>query len=162
MKSDKEFPNGFPSWQQTHFEAVQAITEEWLKDEPAGRVGEMHAANGHSGLYDLAEELTDKFEALHAGREWDGDFYDEVEAFLFAELYPGGREIKHPLSSTKKFFVKDMSGREWTTTVDTEGLRPFENDGICRDGDQTLMEWAEETEVGGTMDRESYHITRIE
>lgn len=38
------------------------------------------------GLNELAKELTDKFENIHQDREWDGDFFDEIEEFLEIEL----------------------------------------------------------------------------
>lgn len=81
-----KFPNGFDSWHETHFEIVQAITQEISKDEPTGVVNERHEAQGHGGLYELAQELTDKFEQLNEGREWDGEFFDEIEIFINKEL----------------------------------------------------------------------------
>jgi len=83
----KIFPNGFSSWQETHYEVVQAISEEYLKDEPKGLVLECQEAKGHGGLYELAEELTDEFEKLHIGREWDGDFFEVISKFLIGKLY---------------------------------------------------------------------------
>lgn len=88
MKKEKIFPNGFTSWQETHFETVQAITKEWLKDSPKGIVAVRQGLQGHGGLYELAKELTDKFEKQNKGRTWDGDFFDEIENFLNKELYP--------------------------------------------------------------------------
>ena len=41
---------------------------------------------GAGGFYELAQELTDKFEMLNKDREWDGDFWDEIEQFLESEL----------------------------------------------------------------------------
>lgn len=87
MKSEKIFPNGFDSWQETHFEIVQGITTEWLKDTPTGLVEEYHSALGHGGLYELAKHLTDKFEKLNEGREWDGEFFEEIEEFIEKELH---------------------------------------------------------------------------
>lgn len=84
----KIFPNGFDSWHETHFEVVQAITIEHTKDEPQGLVKERHEAQGHGGLYELAEELTSKFEELNKGREWDGEFFEEIEDFLSKTLFP--------------------------------------------------------------------------
>lgn len=84
--ADKNFPNGFESWQETHFEVVQAITIEHSKHEPQGVVNERHKAQGHGGLYELAEELTDEFEALNEGRVWDGEFFDEIDSFLRSKL----------------------------------------------------------------------------
>lgn len=81
-----EFVNGFESWHETHFEVVQAIAIEHVKDEPKGLVKERHDAQGHGGLYELAVELTDEFEKLNEGREWDGDFFDEIEDFLKKKL----------------------------------------------------------------------------
>jgi hypothetical protein len=79
----KEFPNGFASWQETHYEVVAAITNEIAYDN--GRDNLIYKTlreNGHGGLYELAEGLTDEFELLNKGREWDGEFFDEIERFL--------------------------------------------------------------------------------
>lgn len=82
-----EFINGFDSWQETHFEVVQAITIEHSKVEPQGLVAERHEAQGHGGLYELAVELTNEFERLNAGREWDGEYFDEISEFLNDKLH---------------------------------------------------------------------------
>ncbi len=85
--SDKKFPNGFDSWSDTHFEIVQAIAIEINNEQPKGKTEEVHDEGGHGALYDLAKELTYKFEKKHCGRAWDGDFFDEIEVFIEAELY---------------------------------------------------------------------------
>ena len=51
-------------------------------------MAERHSEQGHGGLYELAEELTDEFELLNKGRVWDGEFFDEIEEFLSEKLYP--------------------------------------------------------------------------
>ena len=71
----KHFPNGFASWQETHYEVVQAITIELTADKRTGLVAQRHEAQGHGGLYELAEELTDEFEALHFNEEWGENYY---------------------------------------------------------------------------------------
>jgi hypothetical protein len=76
------------SWIETHFEISGAITIEISKDNPTGLVAERHAAQGHGGLYELAEELTDEFETLHKGREWDGEYFDTIYSFIQEKLYP--------------------------------------------------------------------------
>lgn len=81
-----EFVNGFDSWNETHFEVVQAITIEHIKDNPQGLVKERHEAQGHGGLYELAVELTNEFEELNKGREWDGEYFQEIEEFLKIKL----------------------------------------------------------------------------
>jgi len=40
-----EAPNGIESWVETHYEIVQAITIEWMKDETAERMEELHTQN---------------------------------------------------------------------------------------------------------------------
>jgi hypothetical protein len=42
--------------------------------------------HGTGGLYELAEELTDKFEIQNAGVEWDGEYFDAIELFIKTEL----------------------------------------------------------------------------
>lgn len=85
---EKIFPNGFASWQETHYEVVKAIEVEQGKDAPKGIVKERHEAQGHGGLYELAEELTDEFEKLNEGRKWDGEFFDEIDEFINKKLFP--------------------------------------------------------------------------
>jgi len=88
----KDYPNGFTSWNETHYEVVQSITMEItmeiVKDVPTGTVAKRHEAQGHGGLYELAEELTDKFEKLNRGKQWDGEFFDEIDKFTKEELFP--------------------------------------------------------------------------
>jgi hypothetical protein len=83
----KHFPNGFTSWMETHHEIVALITTELLKQEPTGVVMVRSEAQGYGGVYEYAEELTDEFEKLNAGRDWDGEFYDEVELFFEQKNY---------------------------------------------------------------------------
>ena len=80
------FPNGFNSWQETHFEIVSEITR-WADDiNPPKVVKKTQEEMGRGGLYELANYLTDKFEKSVIGKEWDGDFFDEIEKFLNYEL----------------------------------------------------------------------------
>lgn len=74
------FPNGFASWQETHFEVVShlAITS----DVEGSLSHQRQAESGTGGLYQLAEEITNKFENAHIGVEWDGDYFDTIEQFL--------------------------------------------------------------------------------
>ena len=77
---------GFESYLETHYEMVQAITLEHTKDNPQGVVRERHDAQGHGGLYELAEELTWKFERQHEFSQWDGDFLETIEDFISENL----------------------------------------------------------------------------
>ena len=81
-----EFTNGFDSWCETHHEIVAAITYNLNLPQYNGRAREIEGTQGTGGLYELAKELTDKFETLNGDREWDGEFFDEIENFLEKEL----------------------------------------------------------------------------
>jgi hypothetical protein len=87
MKLHNKFPNGFASWRETFFEVTCAIRDEHKKNFPKGKVKDYHTEGGTCALYNLAEELTDEFEVLNKGREWDGEFFDEIEAFCKTKLY---------------------------------------------------------------------------
>jgi hypothetical protein len=77
---NNKFPNGFPSWQETHFEIVRyLISTEDIEDTISGK---RRVEQGIGGLYEIAEELTDQFENSHIGVGWDGDFFDSLDAFL--------------------------------------------------------------------------------
>lgn len=45
-------------------------------------VAKRHDEQGIGGLYELARELTDEFESIHKGKNWDGNYFDEIEIFL--------------------------------------------------------------------------------
>jgi len=82
------FPNGFTEWHETHYEIVQAMTIEWVKDKPKGIVLETQESAGHGGLYDLAFELTNKFEKENVGKAWgiDEEYFDAIEKFTNQNL----------------------------------------------------------------------------
>lgn len=85
---EKEFVNGFASWQETHFEIVSVITNEMRKEPISSKVvDDRYAAQGTGGMYELAEELTDEFENLNKDRNWDGEFFDEIEKFIQEKLF---------------------------------------------------------------------------
>lgn len=79
---NKKFPNGLTNWIETHHEVVAFIASQLMS-----RTGEdceimkVEYTQGTGGIYDLAEEWTDEFEATHLDREWDGEFFDEIEKF---------------------------------------------------------------------------------
>lgn len=74
----KRFPNGFTSWMETHHEVVEFVT----LNADEGELRRRRHLQGTGGIYELAEEWTDEFEKLHEGRQWDGEFYDEIQKFL--------------------------------------------------------------------------------
>lgn len=88
MSQEKHFPNGFTTWIETFYEIVSAIERERGHDSGpwSPRLIAINETQGTGGFYELAEDLTDKFEALHEGREWDGEFFDTVEEFIEEEF----------------------------------------------------------------------------
>ena len=86
----EKFPNGITSYLETYYEVCSGIflsyDEENMK-ENSKLIEEINESQGTGGLYQLAESLTDKFELLNKDREWDGEFFDEIDKFLKKELY---------------------------------------------------------------------------
>ncbi len=72
--------NGLPSYLETHFEIVDLICIDTdNEDSLAYHIAE---TQGRGGMYKLAEKLTDEFEEIYQGREWDGDFFDTISEFI--------------------------------------------------------------------------------
>lgn len=44
------------------------------------------ANEGTGGIWKLCEDLTDKFEQENIGVEWDGEWFEAIDAFLEKEL----------------------------------------------------------------------------
>jgi hypothetical protein len=81
----KKFPNGLTNWIETHHEVVAYITSQQMTDNgKPTTIKEIEQTRGTGGLYELAEKWTDEFETIHKGREWDGEFFDEIETFCVA------------------------------------------------------------------------------
>ena len=83
----KQFPNGFISWMETHYEIVAKLTLELVKDEiDSCLVRDRYDSQGTGGMYELAEELTDEFETANQGRLWEGDYFDTLDTFINLKL----------------------------------------------------------------------------
>lgn len=82
----KQFPNGFKSWAETHHEIVSAISLIMNRDNYPILLEEIQHNQGTGGIWEFCVQLTDEFEKLNEGREWDGEFYDEIEDFIKSKL----------------------------------------------------------------------------
>lgn len=81
-KLDKTFPNGFTSWKETYFEVTSFMIERILEDETSDtEINRVKLSQGSTALYFLAEQWADEFENLNIDREWDGEFFEEIEQF---------------------------------------------------------------------------------
>ena len=79
---DERFPNGLDSWKETHYIVSSRI--ESISDQGLNEV----VNNLSTGeRWDLAKLLTDEFENQNSGREWDGEFFDELDDFINSKLY---------------------------------------------------------------------------
>jgi hypothetical protein len=87
---EDRYPNGLTCYLETHHEIVSEITQ-LEGNGHSDRVTERREEQGQGGIYELAIELTDKFEKENKGVLWGEDkmFYDEIEIFLKNELYKG-------------------------------------------------------------------------
>jgi len=77
---EKQFVNGFDSWIETYNEISNIIRNLIEKENPV--ISQMYEKTGYGLIYELSKDLTDEFELLNKDREWDGDWYDEIEAFI--------------------------------------------------------------------------------
>lgn len=86
-------PNGIRSYLETFYNVagfIERSVNEGLgltKHSPE-QIRQAFGNDGHPGLYDLAIGLTNKFEEQNKNREWDGEFPEEIDNFLHAELPP--------------------------------------------------------------------------
>lgn len=78
----KTFINGFRSWVETHHEIVSVIGLIRSKDTLPEKLQKIQDADGTPGFYDLCIELTDVFEEINKDRQWDGEFWEEIEQFI--------------------------------------------------------------------------------
>ena len=79
-------PNGITSWIETHHEIVSFISIEANKNNPIDKIKKVIEESGSGGLWELGEELTNKFEEKYSDMEWDGEFFDKIEEFIKTEL----------------------------------------------------------------------------
>jgi len=79
-------PEDLDSYLETYFEIVQEIvlTIEKEKEGEGNAITRQHDEKGRGGLYELAKEWTDEFEAKYKGIEWgvEIEFHEKLEEFL--------------------------------------------------------------------------------
>jgi len=81
------FPNGLRSWMETHFEVTCFINNIMAGDMTSGTIAELYEGGGIGTMYDLAFSLTEEWESAHVGRQWDGEWSDELREWLRSRLY---------------------------------------------------------------------------
>ena len=83
-----DFPNGFESWQRTHFEVVEVLVylrslEEEKNPESFEAAADQSATEE---LYKLALDLTNKYEEQTKGKKREHSLFDEIEDFVSNEV----------------------------------------------------------------------------
>lgn len=86
MKTEKKFPSGFDSWRTTFFLISGQMTRVEMRGLDSPIMKKVRAEGGGYALIDLAEQLTDEFEAMHVDRQWDGEFEDVLTMFVAKKL----------------------------------------------------------------------------
>ena len=71
------------SYLETYYEIVAGF----YSNPNSPVLKEIEEGVGRGGLWDFAKELTDEFETIHKDREWDGDYFDELDNFIETKLY---------------------------------------------------------------------------
>ncbi len=83
-----EFPNGFESWQKTHFEVVEVLVHKRGLEENKKTEGFYEALDQSATdeMYALALNLTNKYEEQTKGKERKRSLFDDIEEFVWNEL----------------------------------------------------------------------------
>ena len=83
-----DFPNGFESWQRTHFEVVEVLCfiRDLEEDKKPKNFAEMVDRSATNEMYQLALDLTNKFEDQRRGKTRQRSLFDEIEDFVWAEV----------------------------------------------------------------------------
>ncbi|MGZ5253780.1 MAG: hypothetical protein ACXWV4_05405 [Flavitalea sp.] len=83
-----DFPNGFESWQKTHFEVVEALCHlrDLEEDKQPKSFTEYLDRSATQELYNLAITLTNKFEEQGLGQKRERSLFDEIEEFVWNEV----------------------------------------------------------------------------
>lgn len=85
--AEHNFPNGFESWQKTHYEVVEVLTyfRNLEEDKQPKKFAEMLDRSGTDKLYKTAIELTDKFETEHPSGTGAQTLFEAIEEFFLEE-----------------------------------------------------------------------------
>ncbi len=88
MDNIPDFPNGFASWQRSHFEVVEVLVYLRSLEEDKRPLGFSEALDQSATdeMYDLALTLTNKYEEQTKGKQRSGSLFDEIEDFVWREL----------------------------------------------------------------------------
>lgn len=96
FSSVKQFPNGFQSWAETYYNVVELITmliiinrhkKSKIETDCRKRLLHIRDTEGHPELQILASEITECFEKENKGREWDGEWSEELYEYALDYIF---------------------------------------------------------------------------
>ena len=64
-------------WAETHYEVIERLQE---SEHPA--IEQRENERGRGGMWELAFEITQAFVDQHQDRDWNGDWFDTLDAFV--------------------------------------------------------------------------------
>jgi hypothetical protein len=79
-----KFVNGFDSWIETYSEVSRIIREVIEQENPI--IQSQYEQTGYGLIYELSIKITDEFETMYKGKEWDGDWFDTLEEFVYGKF----------------------------------------------------------------------------
>lgn len=79
-----KFVNGFDSWIETYSEVSRIIRELIEQENPV--IKPQYEQTGYGLIYLLSEQITDEFETMYKGKEWDGDWFDTLEEYVYGKF----------------------------------------------------------------------------
>jgi hypothetical protein len=71
---------------ETYFEIAMRIADSLANYRQPDFVTKRYDNQGRGGVWELAKELTDEFQEIHKDKEWDGEFFDELDLFWEKKL----------------------------------------------------------------------------
>lgn len=73
------------SYIETHFEVVAELMYQ-LDGMYHPNLVKLYEQQGRGVLWKLAKSVTDEFEELNKDREWNGEWMDEVQEFVYNKI----------------------------------------------------------------------------
>lgn len=83
-------PSELTNLLEVHYEIVDKISlnimEDYMFPNPSSPLVRIYNGSGRNALYEIAKELTLKFQEKYKDHTFDGDFIDLIDAFMNEEI----------------------------------------------------------------------------
>lgn len=72
---------------ETHYEVVSALEQaKSLSFDSNNNLIRYYDNHGMGGMWELAKSITDDFETLYRGKEWDGEWLETLEDYIHLRI----------------------------------------------------------------------------